>query len=106
MSENEITPDDITPQFDDEVEKSLFSQAQDGLAADNFMNSTVGRLVVEASQKRVNDISAELIKAKIEDVPELQIQARIAVEAIDWIVSAVAQGDLAYQQLQEIERAN
>jgi len=102
MDKTEITPEDITPQFNNETEKELFSQAQDGLAADSFLNSATGRMVIDRSQEEVDKISLELINAKIEDVKDLQMKAKIAVQALAWIADVVAKGEMAHQQLKEM----
>jgi|TARA_R110002049_G_scaffold25294_4_gene88921 hypothetical protein len=100
MNKSEITPEDLTPEFQNDTEKRLFSKAQDGLTADSFLTSPVGRMVIERSQAEVNEISAKLLGADMDEIKELQIKARVAIEAVNWLVNVVENGELAHQQLE------
>lgn len=102
MGQESIDPEDITPEFKDEREEGLYSIAQAGMAAQSFLDSQTGRLVIDAAQKDVDAAAQALLTAKPEAVLGLQHKAMIAHKAIGWILDAINDGELAYQKLEEI----
>lgn len=94
--------DELTPEFIDKREQSLFGLAQLGVQAQQFMESEIGRHVVDKMQKEIDECALKLLVTKdMESISELQTKALTARQAVEWLMEAIAEGDIAYQQLQE-----
>lgn len=95
-----LSIDEVTPDFKNEREKQLFSDAQLGLAAQQFMDSQVGRLVTKRMNEVVQDCAYKMLDAtSFEDMKALQRRADIAEQSVKWIVEAITEGEMAFQQL-------
>lgn len=96
-----VDPQDITPDFLNKEEETLFALAQKGVVADSFLNSGIGRMAIEACQNEVNEISQQLLSASAEDVVELQTKARIAIWGLERLRDTIAAGEIAHNRPKE-----
>ena len=93
---------EVTPEFIDQEEETLFAIAAMGEEAHRFFHSDLGRYVTGAAKQDIQEIQEKLLtispwrKRKIQ---HLQNQAKAAQLAISWLAEVITNGDDAHQQL-------
>ena len=83
-------------------ENETVQLAARGVEAQAWLNSPVGRYVVERSIQQVEEAQAQLLEVDPTDakaVAALQRAATTARDAVQWIIDAVQDGEAAYKAL-------
>jgi hypothetical protein len=102
MTDSIESEDQETPEFVDRIEKELFDRARKGMAAQTFLDSEMGRIVLDRMRDDVNKaMEALLVATGMEVVKKHQTKAAVAEQAVQWLIDVIAEGDEAYSQLQQ-----
>lgn len=93
--------------FIDEKEKELFARAQLSQQTQDFLASAVGRYLHGRAKAEVEAAQVEALKCNPETwlgrkrLKKLRASAGIAYRFMSWCTEAIADGEMAYQELRE-----
>ncbi|MGM0783894.1 MAG: hypothetical protein ACQEUM_07265 [Pseudomonadota bacterium] len=112
MDPNKIALDDaeLTPQFLNEEERSLFAQAELGEQAVTFLDSELGRFMRGCAIQRRREAQEILLQPATDPetaegrakIREARFQAAVADQFLEFIREAVTTGEVAYQSLKQM----
>ena len=103
--EHALAAEDTPTAFINEAERALFHEAKLGEDAKDFLDSPLGKLLKGRAILEIEDAQAALLTVEPEDVAtirKLQFKAAVARQFVSWLADAVANGDQAFEQLEEM----
>ena len=98
--------------FADEKERELYAAATLGEDARNFLASSVGKYLHGRAVNDLEQAKEDLLKVDPDSFwgrrkfRKIQQRAEIAQKFIGYLVDAIQDGDMAYQELQDRENKN
>lgn len=96
--------------FVDEKERELFARAQLGTAARDFLETDLGRYLHGRAQKEIEQAQVDALECNVgtwwgrRKLKNLQNKAGVARQFLKWIVEAIQDGDVAYQELSDYRK--
>ena len=94
----------MSQQITDPIIRQLMETASFGEAAKIFLNSDMGKYIVDKATEEIDEAVAGLIDADPFDtkkITELQLKIRSAQGAITWLGESITEGNHAILQLEE-----
>ena len=101
---NQITAEDLTPDFLDKEEEALYSEFMLGQEAITFLNSDLGRLLRGMALQDEFEAATALLKVNPKDetaITKLQFKAKVAQQFTTYIQEVLGRGEVAEQSLRE-----
>lgn len=98
--------------FVDEKERELFARAQLGTAARDFLDTDLGRYLHGRAQQEIEQAQVDALECNIRTwwgrrkLLNLQNNAGIARRFLKWIVEAIQDGEVAFQELSDYRKEN
>lgn len=96
---------ELTPEFINQHEQTLFAEAMLGEEAINFLNSDLGKVLRGYALQQMAECKNELLRTpwwRFLKIQRLQFEARVAEQFLRFIAEALTNGESAYQQLKEM----
>ena len=90
-----------------DTELALFGDAKLGIQAEEFLNSSVGKALVEKAQgeqRKALKALAEIDPTQTEEIRNLQNAAKIPSLAVHWVLEQVARGAQAEHNIHQMEQ--
>lgn len=91
--------------FVDEKERELFARSSLGVKAREFLESELGRYLHGRAQKEIEQAQVDALECNVwswwgrRKLLKLQNNARVARSFLRWIVEAIQDGEVAFQEL-------
>ena len=104
MSENEELPEELTPEFVDQAERVLYTEAKIGEELDRFLTSDLGRMLCGMAEQDQREAAYSLLAVKpddIEAIKDLQLQALVAENFMNYLSEVRTRATTSEQQLME-----
>lgn len=97
-------------EFVDEKEKELFARSHLGVKVRDFLESDVGRYLQGRAQQEIEQAQVDALECNPRTwwgrrkLMKLQEKAGVARSFVKWIVEAIQDGEVAYQELSEYRK--